>query len=105
MTARAKGSARRVVTRPARKTDAATKAFTSARRVRTPQSTERPVACAGAARCKSGMVTSHFVQAPPRVYLAGPDVFLRDPLTAAAAKKQLCASYGFVGVFPLDAEL
>jgi nucleoside 2-deoxyribosyltransferase len=41
----------------------------------------------------------------PRVYLAGPDVFLPRPLEAAAAKKQLCAQYGFEGVFPLDAEL
>ena len=51
------------------------------------------------------MVASDFVQMPRRVYLAGPDVFLPDPLQAAAAKKQLCAAYGFVGVFPLDVEL
>jgi len=37
--------------------------------------------------------------------LAGPDVFLPDPLAAAAAKKELCTAYGFEGVFPLDAEL
>jgi len=41
----------------------------------------------------------------PRVYLAGPDVFLRDPLAAAERKKQLCRAHGFEGVFPLDAEL
>ncbi len=40
-----------------------------------------------------------------RVYLAGPDVFLPDPLAAAEAKKALCQRYGFVGVFPLDSDL
>lgn len=40
-----------------------------------------------------------------RIYLAGPDVFLPDPMAAAEAKKALCAAYGFEGVFPLDAEL
>lgn len=40
-----------------------------------------------------------------RVYLAGPDVFLPDPLAAAEAKKALCRRYGFVGVFPLDQDL
>jgi nucleoside 2-deoxyribosyltransferase len=39
------------------------------------------------------------------VYLAGPDVFLPDPLAAAESKKALCRRYGFVGVFPLDQEL
>ena len=51
------------------------------------------------------MLASNSVQKPARVYLAGPDVFLPDPLGAAAAKKKLCAAYGFEGVFPLDAEL
>ena len=41
----------------------------------------------------------------PRVYLAGPDVFLRDPLELSRRKKSLCERYGFEGVFPLDAEL
>jgi nucleoside 2-deoxyribosyltransferase len=41
----------------------------------------------------------------PRVYLAGPDVFLPDPVGAGARKKRLCATYGFEGVFPLDATL
>ena len=41
--------------------------------------------------------------AAARVYLAGPDVFLPDPMTIARRKKALCAEYGFVGVFPLDA--
>ncbi len=37
-----------------------------------------------------------------RVYLAGPEVFLRDPYAAGAEKKRLCATYGFEGCFPLD---
>ncbi len=40
-----------------------------------------------------------------RVYLAGPDVFLADPLALADRKKALCAAYGFEGVFPLDKTL
>lgn len=38
----------------------------------------------------------------PRVYLAGPTVFLPDAMAVAEAKKALCAKYGFEGVFPLD---
>jgi len=38
-----------------------------------------------------------------RIYLAGPEVFLPDPLCAGAAKKALCARHGMVGVFPMDA--
>ena len=41
----------------------------------------------------------------PRIYLAGPEVFLPDPIGAGARKKALCAAHGFDGVFPLDAEL
>lgn len=41
----------------------------------------------------------------PRVYLAGPDVFLPDAAAAGAEKKRLCAQHGFEGVFPLDAEI
>lgn len=37
-----------------------------------------------------------------RIYLAGPEVFLPDPLSVGEAKKALCAQAGFVGVFPLD---
>ncbi len=46
-------------------------------------------------------------QAPsrPRVYLAGPEVFLPDALAAGAAKQGLCDAHGFEGVFPLDASL
>ena len=42
---------------------------------------------------------------PPRVSLAGPDVFLPQPKAFAARKKALCSAYGFEGVFPLDAEI
>jgi nucleoside 2-deoxyribosyltransferase len=38
-----------------------------------------------------------------RLYLAGPDVFLQDPLARAAALKSICARHGHVGIFPLDA--
>ena len=40
----------------------------------------------------------------PRIYLAGPDVFFPDPLSRGEAKKDLCRTYGFEGVFPLDAD-
>lgn len=40
--------------------------------------------------------------AAPRVYLAGPDVFLPDALEVGAAKQRLCAEVGLTGVFPLD---
>jgi nucleoside 2-deoxyribosyltransferase len=39
------------------------------------------------------------------IYLAGPDVFLPDPLAIAAAKQKICQDYGFVGLFPLDVSL
>ena len=41
----------------------------------------------------------------PRVYLAGPDVFLPDAPALAAAKRALCARHGFVGVSPVDSEI
>jgi nucleoside 2-deoxyribosyltransferase len=37
-----------------------------------------------------------------RVYLAGPDVFLPDPLSRAAVLKAICARHGLAGVSPLD---
>jgi nucleoside 2-deoxyribosyltransferase len=40
-----------------------------------------------------------------RIYLAGPEVFLPDPLAMGAQKVALCGKYGFEGVFPLDASL
>jgi nucleoside 2-deoxyribosyltransferase len=38
-----------------------------------------------------------------RIYLAGPEVFLPDPLALGAAKKAICARHGLTGIFPLDA--
>jgi nucleoside 2-deoxyribosyltransferase len=43
--------------------------------------------------------------APPRFYLAGPEVFLPDAAAVGAAKAALCARHGFAGLFPLDAAL
>jgi nucleoside 2-deoxyribosyltransferase len=40
-----------------------------------------------------------------KIYLAGPDVFLEDWRAVSDAKKALCRSYGFEGVFPLDGVL
>ena len=41
----------------------------------------------------------------PRIYLAGPDVFLPDAAALAHAKRKLCAEHGFVGVSPVDNEI
>ena len=40
-----------------------------------------------------------------RVYLAGPDVFLPNAAEIGRRKREICAQYGFEGVFPLDNEL
>jgi nucleoside 2-deoxyribosyltransferase len=40
-----------------------------------------------------------------QLYLAGPDVFLPDPLAIAKLKQEICQKYGFVGLFPFDASL
>jgi nucleoside 2-deoxyribosyltransferase len=42
------------------------------------------------------------VLVPPRVYLAGPDVFFPQPIQWAARKKSICQQYGLIGVSPLD---
>jgi len=39
-----------------------------------------------------------------RVYLAGPDVFLRDAFDIAKRKKGICDDWGFEGVSPIDKE-
>jgi nucleoside 2-deoxyribosyltransferase len=41
----------------------------------------------------------------PRIYLAGPDVFLPNAKAAGEAKARLASQAGFEGVFPLDAVL
>lgn len=43
--------------------------------------------------------------ASPRIYLAGPDVFLPDATEFGACKIALCTTHSFEGVFPLDASL
>jgi nucleoside 2-deoxyribosyltransferase len=40
-----------------------------------------------------------------RIYLAGPEVFLPDPLAAGRRKIALAEAQGLVGVYPLDASL
>jgi nucleoside 2-deoxyribosyltransferase len=39
-----------------------------------------------------------------KVYLAGPDVFLPDAKAIGQLKKEICARFGLVGLFPLDDE-
>lgn len=41
----------------------------------------------------------------PKVYLAGPEVFLRNAIEAGAAKVELCNRYGLEGKYPLDVPL
>ncbi len=41
----------------------------------------------------------------PRVYLAGPDVFLPNAAELAAAKQAVCRGLGLDGVHPFDAEV
>ena len=41
----------------------------------------------------------------PKVYLAGPDVFLRDAVAIGARKKAVCAEHGLEGLFPFDNEV
>lgn len=41
----------------------------------------------------------------PRVYLAGPEVFLPDARKIGARKVALCTAAGLTGLFPLDQEL
>jgi nucleoside 2-deoxyribosyltransferase len=39
-----------------------------------------------------------------KIYLAGPEVFLGDAIDVGGRKKELCAEYGFIGLFPFDNE-
>ena len=41
----------------------------------------------------------------PRIYLAGPEVFLPDPIEAGRIKCALADEHGLKGVYPLDATL
>jgi nucleoside 2-deoxyribosyltransferase len=38
-----------------------------------------------------------------KVYLAGPDVFLPDPIAMAERKRAICAVHGLAAIFPVDA--
>ena len=38
-----------------------------------------------------------------KIYLAGPDVFERDPTKRAQVLKRICQQHGLEGIFPLDA--
>ncbi|HMK68734.1 MAG TPA: nucleoside 2-deoxyribosyltransferase [Stellaceae bacterium] len=40
----------------------------------------------------------------PKIYLAGPAVFLPDALEIGRRKQALCRQFGFEGLYPLDAE-
>lgn len=40
-----------------------------------------------------------------QLYLAGPDVFLANPLEVARLKQAICQQYGFTGLFPFDLSL
>ncbi len=44
-------------------------------------------------------------QVRPRVYLAGPEVFLPQAKSIGMEKQRLCDEHGFEGLFPLDASL
>jgi len=50
------------------------------------------------------MTDTHMANRPTllKVYLAGPDVFLRNAKDIGEQKKAGCTRYGFEGVFPLD---
>jgi nucleoside 2-deoxyribosyltransferase len=39
---------------------------------------------------------------PPKIYLAGPEVFLPDAVAIGRQKVEICARYGLAGLFPLD---
>lgn len=41
----------------------------------------------------------------PRIYLAGPEVFLADAVEIGARKKAICAAHGLEGLYPLDGEI
>src|SRR5215470_6809478 len=40
-----------------------------------------------------------------KVYLAGPDVFLPDAEAIGSLKKEICARFGLIGLFPLDSDM
>lgn len=50
------------------------------------------------------MVNSPTVQRP-RIYLAGPEVFLPNAMEIGRQKQEICTAVGLEGVFPLDTQL
>jgi nucleoside 2-deoxyribosyltransferase len=40
-----------------------------------------------------------------RIYLAGPDVFLRNAREVGNRKREVCQAFGFEGLFPLDKDV
>ena len=42
------------------------------------------------------------VQQKPKLYLAGPEVFLPNATEMAEKQRQLCEKYGFIGLHPMD---
>ena len=42
------------------------------------------------------------VQTKPKLYLAGPEVFLPNATEMAENQRQLCEQYGFIGLHPMD---
>lgn len=49
--------------------------------------------------------TGDQMRSSPKIYLAGPEVFLPNALEVGAAKVEICKSAGLIGVFPLDQSL
>lgn len=45
------------------------------------------------------------LESMPRVYLAGPEVFLPDSVGPGVRKKAICKEAGLTGVYPIDAEV
>jgi nucleoside 2-deoxyribosyltransferase len=43
--------------------------------------------------------------AKPKLYLAGPEVFLPEAIEIGRIKKDLCARYGIEGLYPFDNEV
>ena len=43
--------------------------------------------------------------APPKLYLAGPEVFLPNAIAIGQRKKDLCAEYGCDGLYPYDNQI
>ena len=39
---------------------------------------------------------------PPKLYLAGPEVFRPDAVEYAQTQRSLCVQYGFIGLHPMD---